>query len=134
MNQRDQLLFVLASADMGVTTDQTFTKLMVGTNYVITGVIFRRTSGAFNTACAGGIYTAATKGGTALVAAGQSYANLTGANKLVIVNTVTNSANFATANTTDAQTATPILSLTTANTGGTGTLVASIGIFGYVVD
>lgn len=134
MNQRDQLLFVLASADMGVTTDQTFTKLMVGTNYVITGVIFRRTSGAFNTACAGGIYTSAAKGGTALVAAAQSYANLTGANKLVLVNTVTNSANFAAANTTDAQTATPILSLTTANTGGTGTLVATVGIYGFVVD
>lgn len=134
MNQRDTLLFVLASADLGVTTDQTFTKLCVGTNYVISGVIFRRTSGAFNTACAGGIYTAAAKGGTALVAAAQSYANLTGANKLVKVDTVTNSANFAAANTTDAQTATPILSLTTANTGGTGTLVATVGIYGYVVD
>jgi hypothetical protein len=41
---------------------------------------------------------------------------------------------MAAVNGTDIQTATPFFSLTTANTGGTGTLVADIFLFGDVAD
>lgn len=49
---------------------------------VVRRIIARRVSGAFGVACLGGIYTGASKGGTAIVAAAQSYAGLTGAGKI----------------------------------------------------
>ena len=117
-----QLLYVLRSANMAVTTDQTFTKVGSFTNYMPSGIVVVWKSGAFGTACAGGIYTAATKGGTAIVAAAQSYAALTAAGTAVTATIAATSAYF---------TATPILSLTT---GNTGSLMADIFVFGYVVD
>lgn len=119
-----QLLFVLRSADMTLTTDQAFTKVFSGTNYQITSVSALRKTGAFGVACAGGIYTSAAKGGSALVAAVQSWAGLTGAGKIV-------SAALAALIATDVQTATPILSLTTGNTGA---LTADIFIYGVILD
>ena len=117
-----QLLFVKRAADMTVATDQSFTKVGSFTTYVPLNIVANRVSGAFGTACAGGIYSAAAKGGAAIVAAGQSWAALTGANTAVSATIAATAASF---------TATPILSLTTGNTGA---LTADVFVFGVVVD
>lgn len=117
-------LFVLRGANLAVTTDQAFTKVFSGTNYQITGIYALAKSGAVAALTAGGIYTAATKGGSALVAAAQVWTGLTAAGKL---QTVTLGAPIA----SDVQTATPILSLTTAS--GTAA-TADIFITGVVLD
>lgn len=117
-----QLLYVLRGANMTLATDQTFIKVGQFTNYVPTNVVAVWRLGAFGTACAGGIYTAAAKGGTAIVAAGQSYAALTA------VGTAVNATIAATSNYFNV---TPILSLTTGNTGA---LTADFYIFGMAVD
>jgi len=117
-------LFVLRAADMQLTTDQAFTKSGIFTRYVATKIVAQRASGGATVACAGGVYTAASKGGSALVAAGQSWINLTAAGKIV-------DATLAAVNGTDSQTATPILSLTT---GSTGACTADLLIFGVVMD
>lgn len=122
--QAMQKLFELRNADMAIDTDQQFSKLFGGTKYMITHVVALRVSGAFNTACAGGIYSAATKGGSALVAAAQSWAGLTGANKSV-------NATVAAVNGTDVHTTTPYLSLSTANGAA---LVADLHIYGVCTD
>lgn len=121
----EQLLFVGRSLNMAVTSDQALTKMVGGTNYMITKVVGVRKTGAFGTACLGGIYTATSKGGSALVAAAQTWANLTGAGKAV-------DATLAAVVGTDAQSATTLyLSLTTANTGA---LTADVFVFGVVID
>lgn len=119
-----QLLYVLRNADMTLTTDQTFTKQFGGSNYIVTGIYGKRISGAFGTACLGGIYDTAAKGGNALVAATQTWATLTGAG-------TAQTGTLAAIALTVISTATPILSLTTGNTGA---LVADIFIFGICVD
>lgn len=116
----NQKLFSISAADMELTTDQQFTKLFTGTLWIPTQIVAVRASGAFGSACAGGIYTAASKAGTAIVAAGQSWAALTGANTTVL----------ATLATQAGQTATPYLSLTTGNTGA---LTATIYIYGVIL-
>lgn len=116
-------LFVLRNADMTLTTDQAFTKIGTFTNYVVTGVIANRKTGALGVACAGGIYSAAAKGGDAILAAAQSWAGLTGALTAVIA-TVANLIGKP-------ETATPILSLTTGNTGA---LTADLFVTGSIVD
>ena len=123
-SNQQQALFVLRAADMTLTTDQIFTKLFTGTNYKITDISAVRKSGAFGVTCAGGIYTAASKGGSALVAAAQSWAGLSGANKIAV-------ATLAALVATDIQSATPILSLTTGNTGA---LTADIFVYGIILD
>lgn len=115
-----QALFTLTGANMTLTTDQTFTKLMSGTIFVPQLITAVWASGAFNTACAGGIYTAATKGGTAIVAAAQSYAALTGSGTSVNC-AIAASGPFS---------VTPILSLTTGNTGA---LTANFTIWGVIL-
>ena len=90
----------------------------------MTNVIAIRKSGAFGTACIGGIYSAATKGGDAIVAATQSWAALTGAGTAV-------AATIANLLQTKVETATPNLSLTTGNTGA---LTADFFILGVCVD
>jgi hypothetical protein len=118
----NQRLFSISGADMTLTTDQAFTKLFTGTLWIPTQIVAVRATGAFGSACAGGIYPAAAKAGTAIVAAGQSWAALTGANTSVL----------ATLNTQAVQTTIlPYLSLTTGNTGA---LTANIFIYGVVVD
>lgn len=119
---QSQMLFVLPSADMTLTSDQAFTKLFSGTNWIPTAIVARWTSGAFGVACLGGIYTGAGKTGSIIVAAAQSFATLTGAG------TITTAVIALTAN---YFTATPTLSLSTGNTGG---LVAKWFIYGSVVD
>lgn len=117
-------LFVLRSADMQSTADQAFVKAATFTNYVVTKIIAKRVSGGTSVACAGGVYPAASKAGTALVGVAQSWVALTGAGKIV-------DATLAAVIATDIQTATPILSLTT---GSTAAATADIMIFGVVVD
>lgn len=119
-----QSLFVLRNANMTLTTDQTFTKLFPGSKYIITGIFGKLVSGAFGVACLGGIYDTAAKGGNALIAATQTWATLTGVG-------TAQTGTLAAIALTIVSTATPILSLTTGNTGA---LVADIFIFGVCVD
>ena len=116
-------LFVLRSANMTLTTDQPFIACGVFTKWIPTSIVAILKTGAFGTACAGGIYNAASKGGTAIVAAGQSWANLTATNKIVVATLA--------AGTTDAFIILPILSLTTGNTGA---LTADLFVYGSILD
>ena len=115
-----QLLFQFLGANHAITTDQTFTKVFSGTIWTPLSITDTWVSGAFNTACAGGIYTAAAKGGTAIVAAGQSYAALTGAG------TALNAAIAA----SGPFSVTPIFSLTTANSAA---LTGNLFIWGVII-
>lgn len=75
---RSQLLWSLVGANMNSTADQAFTKATTFTNFLITEIRVVNVSTSL-TLAAGGIYDTASKGGTALVAAGQVYSGLTGA-------------------------------------------------------
>ena len=74
---QEQVLFRLTGANMNVTTDQEFERLGVFGPYIITTIRCANASTSLTTA-AGGIYSAASKGGDTLVAAGQAYSTLTG--------------------------------------------------------
>lgn len=119
-----KLLFCLKGADMQSTSDQILERRFRGTNYIVTDVRGVRASGGTTVACAGGIYTAASKGGTALVAAAQSWVSLSGAGKAV-------KATLAAAADTDTQSADLYLSLTT---GSTAAATADIYVYGYCTD
>jgi hypothetical protein len=121
-NNAIQLLFIMRAANMQLTSDQTFAKLFNGTLWDPFFVIANRTSGAFSSACAGGIYTAPAKGGTAIVAAAQSFSTLTGENTQTICTVLATTTTFS---------GTPILSLTTGNAAG---LLADIYIYGACYD
>lgn len=73
-----QVLWTLSSADMNVTTDQDFTKVGTFGNFIIIGIRAYDASTSLTTAV-GGIYEAASKGGTAIVANSQAYSALTAA-------------------------------------------------------
>lgn len=117
----DSQLFSLRGANLNVTTDQAFTKGGTFTRYMVTRIVARRLTGNASIA-AGGIYTAASKGGTAVVAAAQVWSALSAADKVL---TLTLAA------LTDALQATPILSLTTA---AGGAVTADVLIYGVVLD
>lgn len=68
------LLGKLLGANMNVTTDQAIA--LAGADCVVTEILVTKASISLTTA-AGGFYSAAAKGGTAIVAAGQTYAALT---------------------------------------------------------
>lgn len=77
---RYRLLGRITGANMNVTTDQ---PIVIGsTRYAIRRIVAENASVNLDTA-AGGIYTATSKGGTALVAAGQAYSALTAAGKFL---------------------------------------------------
>jgi len=118
-----QTLFVLRGANMAIATDQAFTKAGTFTNYVPTNVVAVTKTGSFGVACAGGIYTAASKAGDAVVAAAQVWSGLTAAGLAVVAS----AANII----QKQESATPILSLTTGNTGA---LTADLFIQGIVTD
>ena len=113
-----RMLGRLLSANMNITTDQ---QIGIGpTRYIIQAIIVENASISLTTA-AGGVYTAAAKGGTAVVAAGQVYSALTAATKNLTL-TLANS---------DTRTAQPLFfSLTTAQ-GAAAT--ADIYVFGYAL-
>lgn len=118
-----QLLFVLRSANMQLTTDQQFTKVFAGTNYVTTNVVAARKTGAASVACLGGVYTAASKGGDALVAATQAWVTLAAG--------ITVNASLAAIAGTAIESATPYLALTT---GSTAACTADVFIYGFCID
>lgn len=119
----EQCLFKLISADMNVTTDQTFTIKgnSAPISYVISRIRVVNASTSLTTA-AGGIYTAASKAGNAIVAAAQAYSTLTGAT-IGLDLTVAAVGNGL-------QTVTPILSLTT---GQGGAATCDMYIFGFIL-
>ena len=119
------LLWRLLGANMQSTADQAFTKMFPGTAYLVSDIVAVRRSGGTTVACAGGVCDAAAKGGNAIVAAGQSWLNLSAANKIV-------KATLAAIAGTDAfVAATAFLSLTT---GSTAAATADLYIFGYNAD
>jgi hypothetical protein len=122
-SQQQQLLFKLSGANLQLTTDQPFTKVYSGTNYLITSIVARQRSGAASVICAGGIYDTAAKGGNAIVAAAQSWVTLASG---VIV-----SGTLAALVQTALLTNTPILSLTT---GSTAACTADLFIFGVDIS
>lgn len=75
-----RILSRLIGANMNVTTDQAFNGLPA--LYTIDYILITNASISLTT-CAGGFYTAATKGGTAIVAAAQVYSALTTAAKIL---------------------------------------------------
>jgi hypothetical protein len=117
-----QLLFVGRGLDFQSTADQALAKQFNGTQYVVTNVYAARKTGAATVACVGGIYTAAAKGGSALIGAVQSWVTL--ASGVTVPATI--------AITTSILTATPLyLSLTT---GSTAAVTADVFVFGYILD
>ena len=75
----DQLLGKLIGANFNVTTDQAIPITRIGTQkYLITKIFVTNASTSLTNAD-GGIYTATSKGGTAIVAAAQVYTALTSA-------------------------------------------------------
>ncbi len=81
-----RLLGKLVGANMNVTTDQAITVVDVadypGAAYIVEFIVVTNASISLTTA-AGGFYTAASKGGSAIVAAGQVYSALTAATKFI---------------------------------------------------
>jgi hypothetical protein len=69
---------VLKKANMNVSTDQPFVGMTIPGAYRITGVAVTNCT-ASPSGAVGGIYTAISKGGTAIVAAGQTYTALASA-------------------------------------------------------
>jgi len=115
-----QALFTLNGANMQLTTDQSMVKNFTGTYWLPVAITTIWASGAFNTGCAGGIYTAASKGGTAIVAAAQSYAALTGSGTTISL-AIASAGPWG---------VTPILSLTTGNSAA---LTANFVVWGVVL-
>lgn len=68
----------LIGANMNVTTDQQIPIICPARHFIIQSIWVSTASISLTTA-AGGVYTAASKGGTAIVAAGQAYSGLTAA-------------------------------------------------------
>ena len=75
---RQRVLGSLRGANMNSTADQAIAILSTVTKFTVTAILVTNASTSL-TLAAGGIYPAASKGGTALVAAGQLYSALTGA-------------------------------------------------------
>lgn len=75
-------IFRLLAADMNSTADQIFIPAFTFTTFIIREILVTNASGAISLAT-GGIYTAASKGGTAIVSAAQSWAGLSSSTKTV---------------------------------------------------
>jgi hypothetical protein len=118
-----EILFVLRSANMQLTSDQTFTRLFGGSKYKVIDIIAVNKTGGATVACAGGIYDGAAKSGNQIVAVAQSWVTLAA--------NVNVTAALAAVVQTALLTATPILSLTT---GSTAACTADLFVFGYSLD
>ncbi len=116
----NQLLFSLIGANMNVTTDQAMAKAFSFGNFIIDRIIVTNASTSLTLAI-GGIYTAATKGGTAVVANTQIYSALTAAGLTL---------DLTLADTSVRTGASLILSLTTQQ-GGAAT--ADFRVFGWAL-
>ena len=74
-------LWRITSADMNSTADQAMTKIGTFSTFLLFGLRGQLTNASTSlTTAVGGIYTAAAKAGTAVVAASQTYAAANGAN------------------------------------------------------
>jgi hypothetical protein len=74
----DGMIGRLLGANMNVTTDQQIPLWVAPSQYYrVTKITFKNCSGSVTTAV-GGVYTAASKGGTVVVASGQAYSGITG--------------------------------------------------------
>lgn len=106
-------LWVISAADMNSTADQSFTKVGTFSTYILTNIRLRDPTTSLTTAV-GGVYTGASKSGTQIVTSTQVYNSATGAGagQSIGVNSPA----------LGALSATPILSLTTAQ-GGAATAV-----------
>ena len=102
-------LAMLKSASMQVTTDQAMVMLTLPAKYQVTS-IYATNCTVSPSGDAGGIYTATSKGGIAIVAAGQTY---TGLDSVTTLQALTNNVT-----TTSLTAAWFYFSLTTATTGG----------------
>jgi len=122
--QVQQLLFVGRGLNFQSTADQALTRVFAGTSYIVTNVIAVRKAGGATVSVLGGIYTAAAKGGSAVVGAVQSWIGLSGAGKAT-------TATLAALALTDVLSSDLTLSLTT---GSTGAVTADVFVYGVVVD
>lgn len=120
-----RVLFAGRSLDFQSTADQALTKQFDGTNYVVTDVIATRQSGASSVLNVGGVYTGASKSGSAIVGAAQSWLGLSGISKAV------KSTLAAVAGTDVLSSGTMFLSLTT---GSATAVTANVFVIGVVVD
>lgn len=119
-NRVQQCLFVALSVNFQLTTDQTLFKIHTGTQYLITTLAAVCRTGGATVACTGGVYTAAAKGGTAIVSAAQSWLGMTAADVGVIATVAV-----------PVSSATPlILSLTS---GSTAAVTADVYVYGIVL-
>lgn len=76
-----KLLGVLKNADLNTTSDQAI-PILSSSKYIVDKIIATNVSTTLAVSiAAGGVYTATSKGGTAIVAAGQLYTALTAASK-----------------------------------------------------
>lgn len=114
-----RLLFTLVGANMNTTADQQFTKVGTFSSYIIQLYPTLVNASTSLTTAAGGIYTAASKGGDQLVASSQAYTGASSSARGVSL--------ILTGLGLGKRTETPYLSLTTAQ-GSTAT--ADIYIFG----
>lgn len=71
-----QLLWVLRNANMQQTTDQAFTKVFTGTKWATNLIVPVLLSGSITSLTAGGLYTAASKTGSAIVGAAQLWTSV----------------------------------------------------------
>lgn len=118
-----QLLFKLSGANVQLTTDQLFTKMFAGTNYMPAMIVARQRTGGASVACVGGIYDGAGKTGNIIAAAATVWVTLSGVTPVVvpIANILQNAL----------LSATPILSLTT---GSTTACTGDFYIFGVDIS
>jgi hypothetical protein len=119
------LLGQLISANMNSTADQQIVVFSAPAKYIIRRIVVTNASVSLSTA-AGGVYPQASKGGTAIVAAGQAYSGLTASTKfidLTIASGYTSGGDILTAKSI-------FLSLTTAQ--GTAA-TADVYVFGDIV-
>lgn len=78
----NQVLGSLIGANMNSVADQSIT-IAGGAKYIISKIVVTNASTSL-TLATGGFYTAASKGGTAIVAAAQVFSALTGATKVLL--------------------------------------------------
>lgn len=103
---QQRVLGSLRGANMNVTTDQPITIISTITKYSVDRVVVTNCSGT-PTLAAGGLYTSASKGGSAIVGAGQAYTALSSSSTMLPLTLAITTSTF---------TATTLyLSLTTAN-------------------
>lgn len=118
------LLFMLKGADLTSTSDQQFIPIWGASRYIVSEIYAVCRSGGAATACDGGVYDAASKGGNAIIGSGQSWLGLSAANKI-------KQGTLASVAGTDSFDDTPYLSLTT---GSSSAATADFYIYGYSLD